>query len=251
MARTHSRLRRWLAGTLAAAAGWLLAASAAAAPVTGLFLSDDLDGGVFLTGRWTEGYVVGDPLGLGNGLHAGSWDAATATLFTDWELTGPRLAAVQVDDYRTPAGDGVVVTTRDFDPSAAVLILKDRPWWTAPGDGDYTVALDRYTQTITALYQGGTPRFVHSSETFGGRFLGHPGYTLLGQMNWARVGEGAAPPADYPAWEPAGAPSGAWGDVGQARLSIVPEPGALALLGGGLATWLVAGRKRSPSAGGR
>jgi hypothetical protein len=231
--------RAGLAAVLLAA----LASSGAAAPILDLYRSDDLDGGVFLTGRWTEGFATGDPQGPGNGLHAGSWEAGASLLDSDWTLDGPVLASVTVTDLRSPSGDGVLIYGRTFDTAGATMVLAGGMPWTGPGDGAYTVALDAYVQVVTELYQAGARVFVRSSQSFAGAFEGHAGYRLAGQANWALVGDGVAAPAGYPAWRPAGTVTGSWGDVGQVRLEITPEPATLALtiVGLGATGW---GRRR-------
>jgi len=220
---------------LAAVVVVALAGTAPAAPIVGTFTSDDLAGGVTLAGRWSEGFVGGDPQGAGNALTAGSWDDATSTPDTHWRLDGPTRVSSTTSDLRDAAGNGLVVTERTFDASAAVFLLVDQPWWTGPGDGDYTVNLDLYSQTVTELYQGFVRLFVRSSQSFTGVFAAWPTYTLAGQANWALEGQGAAAPVDYPALEPAGVPDGAWGDAAQVRLTVAPEPGSLVLVLAGLA----------------
>jgi len=212
-----------------------MAATAAAAPFVGLYKSDDLDGGVFLTGRWTEGFLTGDPQHADNGLHAASWDAGGLVLGSHWELDGPALDGAVVTDLRDASGDGTVIITRTFDTAGATMTLADGMPWTDPGDGAYTVDLDTYTQVTTELYQGWARVFVRSMQSFTGRFAAYPTHRLTGQANWALVGDGPAAPAGYPVWRPAGVTDGAWGDVGQVRLDITPEPATLALLGPGLA----------------
>lgn len=219
----------------------LAAAPAGGAPVTGLFKSDDLDGGVFLTGRWTEGFVGGDPAGVGNGAHAGSWDGAA--LYTQWELRGPTLTGSTEFDTRV-GGNGTVIYDRTFETSDAWLILKSLPWWTGAGDGDYTVDLDAYAQTVTVLYSGGAPVSARSVESFSGTFVGYPGHVLVGQADGAYVGQGAAPPpAAYPGWIPGTVTGGAWGDAGLIRIEVTPEPATLGLMGIGLAA-VALGRRR-------
>jgi len=216
---------------------------ASADPIVGTFTSDDLVGGVTLPGRWSEGFVIGDPQGVGNTLTAGSWDDATSTPNTHWRLDGPTLVSSTTNDLRDASGNGLIVTERVFDTSSAAFVLADQPWWTGPGDGDYTVNLDLYTQTVTELYQGFVRLFVRSSQSFTGVFAAYPTYTLAGQMNWAEEGQGAAAPAGYPALQPAAATAGAWGDAAQVRLTVVPEPTSLVLTVAGLAVGLRLRRK--------
>jgi len=223
---------------LAAVAVAAMAGIAPAAPIVGTFTSDDLVGGITLAGRWSEGFVGGNPEGAGNALSAGSWDDATSTPNTHWLLEGPTLVSSTASDLRDASGNGLMVTERVFDASSATFTLMDQPWWTGPGDGDYTVNLDLYTQTVTELYQGFVRLFVRSSQSFTGVFAAYPTYTLAGQANWAQEGQGAAVPAGYPALEPAGVPGGAWGDVAQVQLTVAPEPGSLVLVLAGLVVGL-------------
>jgi len=216
-----------------------------AAPVLGIFESDDLQGGTFLTGLWSEGYVGGNPDGVGNGAHAGSWDSNTNTLYTQWELSGPTLATSTMTDLRT-GGNGLVIFQRTFDTTNAFLTLKAGQAWDG-GDGDYTVDLDFYAQTVQILYQNNVPVFAESTEAYTGDFVGFAPYRLTGQASGALEGQGVslpAPPPTYPAWEPGGVPSGGWGDVAQIQFLITPEPATLGLMGAGLAIGYVCRRRR-------
>ena len=217
----------------------LSAAMAPGAPIMGIYKSDDMDGGSFLTGRWTEGYVLNNPDGIGNGAHAGSWDANA--LYTQWELTGPLLVSSTKIVDTVVGGDGLWVYDRRFDVTAATLTLKSQPWWTGLGDGDYTVDLDSYSQLVVIEFSGGTPVFASSTESFYGTFQGYPQYSLVGQASGAFVGQGAAlppPAADWPAWVRSGAAggvlNGAWGETGLIQFRITPEPATIGLLGLGL-----------------
>lgn len=214
----------------------LSATMAPGAPLMGIYKSDDMDGGAFLTGRWTEGYVLNNPDGIGNGAHGGSWDGSA--LYTQWELTGPLLTSSTKIVDTVVGGDGLWVYDRRFDASAATLTLKSAPWWTGLGDGDYTVDLDSYSQLVVIEFSGGSPVFASSTESFYGTFQGYPLYSLVGQASGAFVGQGAALPADFPAWVRSGAAggvlNGGWGEVGLVQLRIVPEPATIGLLGLGL-----------------
>ncbi len=225
----------------------LIAPSALASPITGIYKSDDVDGGVFLTGRWTEGYVLNNPNGVGNGAHAGSWDGAL--LYSQWELTGPLLTGSTKIADTVSGGNGIQVYARTFDVSAATLTLKNAAWWSGSvGDGDYTVDLDSYAQTVVLQYSGGNVVFVHSTESFDGTFQGYPQYSLVGQASGVFTSQGPTLPADFPSWVRSGAAggilNGAWGEVGLIEFQITPEPATLSLLGVAVAAVLAARRRK-------
>ena len=223
--------------------GWAAVPEARAAPVVSIFKSDDMDVDPwreFLTGRYSEGFS-GNPIGIGNGAHAGSWDGAN--LYTEWELSGPIVLPTPTIVDNRVGGDGTVIALRDFDVSAATLTLKAGGPWDG-GDGDYTVNLDFYEQQVTALYAGGAMVFAESTESFTGDFVGHAGYRLVGMASGALVGQGAPLPADFPSWIPGGSVAGSWGEVGLVEFQITPEPASLLIVGAGLGgLWLVRRRR--------
>lgn len=225
----------------------LSAPLALAAPIESIYKSDDMDGGVFLTGRWTEGYVLNNPDGTGNGAHAGSWDGGT--LYSQWELTGPLLTGSTEIADTVSGGNGIKVYARTFDASAATLTLKNAAWWSGSvGDGDYIIDLDSYAQTVVLQYSGGNVVFAHSTESFYGTFQGYPQYSLVGQASGVFTGQGPALPANFPSWVRSGAAggilNGAWGEVGLVEFQIAPEPATLSLLGVAAAAAIAARRRK-------
>ena len=232
---------------LASVALLVCVSAAVAAPVAGIYTSDDIPGGVALTGRWSEGYVANNPDGVGNGAHGGSWDGFA--LYTQWELAGPTLTSSTLLADNRVGGTGTVVYGRAFDISAATLTLTNQTWWSGnPADPDYVIDLDFYAQTVTVMFVGGAPLFANSLESLHGLFRDYPAYSVTGQSSGVLVNYGATLPlAGYPDWIRDGAAggilNGAWGEVALLQLRIAPEPASLVLLGAGAA--LLALRRRS------
>ncbi|MFO8014115.1 MAG: PEP-CTERM sorting domain-containing protein [Phycisphaerae bacterium] len=228
---------------LAVFSGWA-ALPARAKPITGIYKSDDMDvdpAREFLTGRYSEGFS-GDPLGVGNGAHAGSWDPPNLSM--QWELAGPIVLPGPTIIDNTVGGTGDVIALREFDVSAATLVLRSGGPWTGSGDPDYTVDLDFYSQQVTSRFKNGTMVFAESTESFTGDFVGYPDYRLVGMASGAMVDRGAPLPAGYPSWIPVGAVTGSWGEVGLIQFEIVPEPASLLLVAAGLGGVWLARRRR-------
>jgi hypothetical protein len=210
-----------------------VAATAAAVPIAGTYLSDDLDGGTFLTGRASEGYFAGPPDGneVGNGMNAASWDGST--LGGQWEITDSSVAVSQLV-YSSGGFIETVVLQRVFDVTASTLWLHEGPW-TEAGDGSYEVDLDFYEQTITTLWEGSQMLYGSSVESFAGTVVG-TGQEVTAKATGAYRDQGLSlPSADWPAWQPGAAVAGSWSEVGMIRMDIqpIPEPATMALLAAG------------------
>jgi len=218
------------------------AAEVPGAPILGDYRSVELGGSV-LMGRWSEGFVNGNPDGVGNGAHAASWDGAN--LGNQWELTGATLATTTVLSGDPMAPDGVFIVKRDLDVTSAQLILKSdggtAPWW--GGGGDYAFDLDYYFQTLTVTMAGGLVANATSTEVFEGAYGTHR--VRYGHTVGIYEGAGLLLPPNYPAFEAAlpGLIGGAWGTVEGSRFTIIPEPATLALVGIGLAVMGLRRRK--------
>lgn len=221
----------------------LAAASAQAAPLLGHYENPDV-GGDFLSGRWAEGFVGGNPNGIGNEAHAASWDGAT--LGGQWELQGAALqSATLLLDMTGGSGTGLQVWSRVFGVAGATMTLTDTgPWWNEGGAGQYTVNLTQYTQILTVTLDSWLIAEATSTDTFAGTFAGYPGYEIVnGHATGVYQGAGLVLPANYPAWAPSGVGSGAWGHVEAIRFTIVPEPATLSLIGLGTVAGLVLRRR--------
>jgi len=219
--------------------------SAVAAPIDGIYLSQDITGGQagFLTGRWSEGFVLNDPNHVGNGAHAASWNGAN--LASQWELSGPTLSTSTLLFSNLVNGTGTQVYERVFNTSGATVTLQPTAWWSGSGDGTYTVNLDSYSQNVTIMYRKNQPLFANSVESFHGMFANFTNYTLTGQASGVLVNVGAGqPPAGFPSWIPGSAMSGSWGDTGFIQLAIAPEPATMILLALGAVATAAAHRRR-------
>jgi len=246
------RPNAFVLGALAAALVAFAGISAAeAGPITGDYKSVELGGSV-LMGRWSEGFINGNPNHVRNGAHAASWDGAN--LGNQWEMTGAVLAGMTTLFGNPGAADGTFIVKRDFDVSAAHLLLKSdggtAPWW--GGDGgitEYDFALDVYFQVLTVTVAGGAIMNATSTEVFEGTYVADP----LCQVHYGHtvgIYEGVGPqvPTDYPGFEAAlegveVIAGGAWGTVEGTRFTITPEPATLAMVGIGLAAMGLRRRK--------
>ena len=226
-----------LAAALVAFAG---VSAAEASPIAGDYKSVELGGSVFM-GRWAEGYINGVPDHQRNGAHAASWDGAKCG--DQWELTKAVLADTTVLFGDPNAPDGIFIVKRDFDVSAAQLILKSdggtAPWWGGDaGISEYPFDLGLYFQTLTVTVAGGLVMNATSTEVFEGTY----GADSICYGHTVGIYEAAGPqvPTHYPDFEAAleggeVIAGGAWGTVEGTRFTITPEPATLLLVGIGLA----------------
>ena len=219
-------------------------AGAAAAPKTGLYESPEA-GSDFLIGHWSESFVGGGEGQIGNTIHGASWDGAQLT--DQWEIAGPAIDAAPVlifDDVDPVTGDGIRIYFTTY--SGGVVTLGDSgPWWNtgdSPAYTEYLADVEAYSHTTTKVYDNFQEAGFSSSVYLRAVFQDFPEYEIWFLEAVAIPhGVGQPLPVGYPSF--IGASAGAWGEVQNIRMEIIPEPASVGLLLAGAAC-LAARRRR-------
>ncbi len=196
----------------------LIAASAFAVPVTGVYNSTDL-GGALLTGRGsTSRACVNTCGGIGDVINAESWN--TVALATQWYVHCPTEAtAYTVNDQRVN-GTGPVTYTSTF--SGGSFSFAPGPWGSGTGTLNSTLVIS----TVQFINIGGnsTPVASRANIQSSGLFAGGCNLTFAIANG---IGAGETPmvkPVTYPPFlDTSCNPTriyGTWGDVSQITLMI-------------------------------
>ncbi len=220
----------------------VIVSTAQAAPVIGFY--DSEFSGEILEGRWSESYVGGGAGQLGNTIHAASWDGSV--LGGQWLLAGPAIDAAPsiLSDTRN-GGTGSVTYLTTYGNGNMTLALTG-PWGGAGDVADYAVSIGDYRHTTVNTYVMDSLVASTTIVEMMGTFDDYAGYELNFVVAVAiPAGEGSTIAADYPAWLPSSANSGAWGVAQKIRTEIIPEPATAALLGVGFAMVAVRRRRRN------
>jgi hypothetical protein len=165
-------------------------------------------------GRWTESYGAGGPPD-GSGLSAASWDGAT--LGGEWSLSGLTRVGqpVLLEDTHTndPDGGGQMVWQTTY--AGGTIWLAAALW-----GGDVTADIVSHVHITHHVYVNGqvdllqtwTDAVTHAIVPGAQRAV-----TFTGVGKWE--GDGAAPPADYPAMAPGYETVAQWGRLEDLRMT--------------------------------
>jgi hypothetical protein len=196
-----------------------LAATAQAAPISGIYSSVDL-GGSLLLGRASQSWLaaLNANQGLGDVFNSQSWDGST--LGTQWGFSCGVQAGTQTIQDNRVAGTGTVVFTNVF--QGGVFYLNPGPW----GSGTGTLGPAPTTNIVTVQYVAGTPVAAVANINSSGKFDGSDCRLTFTIANANGLGDtDALPfPAGFPALLDTGcSPTrqfGSWGEVRTITLGI-------------------------------
>jgi hypothetical protein len=195
-------------------------------PQVGVYLSNDLPGGVMLEGRFSESWV--NPAAshgqVGNTINALSWNGAM--LGSEWKVWCPSIVIppVLVSDNRDQNGTGDVTYQTQYG-GGLFWLSKNGPW----GDGiaDYTGVVQTFVVTTTYQYVVNTLLGIRGNVTMGATFDGYDNCLEYSINNIAFVGTTDLMPiaTDYPPFLDTNCASGVvsrggWGTVTEIALSI-------------------------------
>jgi hypothetical protein len=141
----------------------------AGVPVPGTYLSYDMPGGSFNTGRFTESWVgTGADGQIGNTANAQSWNGVALGL--EWKLWCPSIqtAPVLVSDTRDGNGTGEV-TWRTVYSGGHFFLGAAGPW----GDEDYGGDLANFIVTATYQFVFGNLLGIRSNVVSWGQIDGY------------------------------------------------------------------------------
>ncbi len=190
-------------------------------PLNGTYKSTDLGGGM-LTGRYSEFWLGGAAMSVGNTVNEQSWDGSTTSFSSQWWWFCPHQSspALLLVDTVDPNGNGQKVWRLDYVGGMCVL-GNNGPW--ANGDPSYTANFDLWTAIVTQTWSGGVVvgevRTVNAQATFVGYNQSCMSLVLSNAEKFGDTTMGPKPP-DFPEfWTWVGCTNvghggpGEWGDV--------------------------------------
>ena len=192
----------------------------AGAPFNGVYKSSNGD---FNEGREGSWWQTGSFLGLGNVLHAESWDGLT--LGTDWKILCPQVVRVTLIVDLTSGGTGQKIYQLDY-RGGYLELSGTGPW--GNGDALYTNVIDTYYEFRTIQYDVGLMvgsvsdhQVTAHSSLYGGKCL------TWGIGNGVWLGDGFKILPGYPSFAdrscfpfPPGSTKGHWGDIRDLTMTI-------------------------------
>jgi hypothetical protein len=188
-------------------------------PANGTYKSTNGD---FDEGREASSWAAGDFVGVGNVLHAESWDGAAFGV--DWKILCPQVANVFVVlDLVDGNGNGQRIYQITY-VGGMIELGGTGPW--AGGDAQYTGIIDTYAEFRTVQYQSNVVVGSVSNHSVSAHLQGY----TASCMTWG-IGNGAwlgsspnMKPADYPDYRDgacaAGPTTGHWGDFRDLTISV-------------------------------
>jgi hypothetical protein len=189
-------------------------------PVSGTWKSTDGD---FDEGREANSWAAGDFVGMGNVLHAESWDGSA--LGGDWKILCPIVSSVTLLADLVFNGNGHRIYLIEYS-SGTIVLDGAGPW--GGGDAQYTGLITSYFETRTLQFvadQNQQPVFVGSvsDHAVSAQLQGYTQSCMTwGIGNGVWLGNGAVP-AGYPDYRDAGCASGGsghYGDISDLTLSV-------------------------------
>lgn len=178
-------------------------------PANGTYKSTNGD---FDEGREASSWAAGDFVGVGNVLHAESWDGAT--FGTDWKVLCPQVANVFLVVDLVVGGTGQRIYQITY-AGGTIELGGTGPW--AGGDAQYTGLIDTYTEVRTIQYVGGAVVGAVSNHSVSAHLQGYTASCMTwGIGNGVWLGNGVAP-AGYPDYRDAACASGGSGHYGDIR----------------------------------
>lgn len=188
-------------------------------PVNGNYKSTSGD---FDEGREASSWAAGDFVGVGNVLHAESWDGATFGV--DWQILCPVVSNVLVILNLVDAnGNGQRIYQITY-AGGSIVLGGTGPW--AGGDASYVGTITTYSEFRTVQYQNFVVVGSVSNHNVSANLQGYTASCItwgIGNGAWLGSSPGAKP-ADYPDYRDgacsAGPTEGHWGDFRDLTISV-------------------------------
>lgn len=159
-------------------------------PASGTWKSTNGD---FDEGREASSWAAGDFLGVGNVLHAESWDGAS--LGGDWQILCPQVTSVVLLVDLVVGGNGQRIYQITY-AGGTIVLGGAGPW--AGGDAQYVGVIDTYSEFRTVQYAGGIVVGSVSNHNVSAHLQGYASSCMTwGIGNGAWLGNGPVP-AGFP-----------------------------------------------------